>query len=225
MGGSDGDFAFHSRPIHKVTVRGFYMGRHPVTQSQWYSVMGRLYSLNEKPKEPIEMVSWREAIAYCNKRSVVEGLEPCYKTENGILNCYHMKNGYRLPTEAEWEFAARGGNLSCDFQYAGSDVLDEAGWYKRNSNGKAHEVGSKKENELGLHDMSGNVWEWCWDYFGYYSTEDQVDPTGPPAGKTRVYRGGSFTDFAYGCTVTIRGSRPENRGYSDIGFRIVRTCI
>jgi formylglycine-generating enzyme required for sulfatase activity len=171
------------------------------------------------------MVSWRDVIAYCNKRSIAEGLETCYKIVNGTVKCDHITNGYRLPTEAEWEFAARGGKISRDFRYAGSDVLDEVGWYNSNSGGQTHEVGLKKENELGLHDMSGNIWEWCWDYFGCYGMEDQVDPTGSPEGRVRVYRGGSFVDFAYGCTVTIRGSRPENRGYGDIGFRTVRTCM
>ncbi|MBA7669021.1 Formylglycine-generating enzyme [subsurface metagenome] len=154
---------------------------------------------------------------------MMEGLDVCY--DLSTWKCDFTKEGYRLPTEAEWEYAARGGNNSSGYKYAGSDDLDAVAWYSSNSAGTSHPAGNKDPNELGLYDMSGNVWEWCWDRYGseYYSNSSLVDPEGPSSGSRRVRRGGSWNDNDSYLRAAYRFSyNPSSRNYF-IGFRPLRT--
>lgn len=225
MGDAGDGFLKASRPVHRVTVDPFLLGRCQVTQGEWAEIAGENRSVFRGGALPVEMVSWEEAVRFCNARSVREGLAPCYGAGETDVTCDFGKDGFRLPTEAEWEYAARGGRTGAGFPYSGSGILDEVGWYKRNSGGRTHEVGSKKPNGLGLFDMSGNVWEWCWDSYGPYPDGPAVNPRGPEGSPGRVYRGGSWVDFDYGCTVSVRGHRPQSRRYNDIGLRLARTRL
>ena len=205
----------------------------------------------------MEKVSWYDAIVYCNLLSIKEGLTPCYTikgstdpaawgtspTSTGAEDYDEWKSvtynfdadGYRLPTEAEWEYAARGGkpgmtDESWNYDYSGSNTIDEVAWYYENCDGglpgKTHEVGKKQANALGLYDMSGNVWEWCWDWYGSGSgyPSDTEDPAGPDTGSYRVERGGCWYYSASYCSVSYRyDDSPYYRG-DDIGFRLVRSA-
>ena len=196
------------KPIHKVTLSNFYIGKYQVTQAQWKAIMGNNPSYFKGNELPVEQVSWENVQEFIKKLNAKTGLK------------------YRLPTEAEWEYAARGGKLSKGYKYSGSDNLDEVAWHDDNSGNKTHPVSQKKPNELGLFDMSGNVWEWCQDWYGseYYKNSPEINPTGPATGSYRVNRGGSWIFDADRCRVSRRGySTP---GYSDISicFRLLRTA-
>ena len=172
---------------NQVTIsKSFYLGKYEVTQKEWVEVMGSTPSNWKEDNLPVERVSWNEVIDYCNKRSVKEGLTPAYTVNGSSVTWNKNASGYRLPTEAEWEWAARGGGKSSGYEYAGSSNAGDAGWYGDNSGSKTHPVGTKKANELGIYDMSGNVWEWCWDWYGSYSSGSQTDPTGAYSGSNRV---------------------------------------
>ena len=140
------------------------------------------------------------------------------------VTCDFTKNGYRLPTEAEWEFAARGGNSSNGYTYSGSDTIGDVAWFYDNSGSAIYPVGTKDQNELGLYDMSGNLWEWCWDWYDadYYDSSPEIDPIGLSAGSIRVIRGGSWRNYATGCRVANRGGSSPGYSYYNIGFRVVR---
>ena len=155
-------------------------------------------------------VSWKNAVAYC------EWLTQREWGAGRLPQSYE----YRLPTEAEREYAARGGKNGRSTKYSGSDNLGEVGWYDGNSGGKTHEVGGKRANELGLYDMSGNVWEWCWDWYGEYSSSSQRDPVGPGSGSFRVARGGSWLSGARRCRVANRYYSSPGRAYDYRGFRV-----
>jgi formylglycine-generating enzyme required for sulfatase activity len=174
----------NERPRHKVTLtRDFLMGKYAVTQALWDSVMGSNPSDFEGANRPVENVSWFEVVEFCNKLSKREGLESAYTINGENVTCNWSAKGYRLPTEAEWEYSAGSGQR---FKYSGSDNVDEVAWYDDNSDtGNGHEthpVGQKKSNGFGIYDMSGNVDEWAWDRFGDYSSGSQTDPTGPDSG-------------------------------------------
>ncbi|MDR2923307.1 MAG: formylglycine-generating enzyme family protein, partial [Treponema sp.] len=172
------------KPVHTVTVKSFSIGKYEVTQKEWYEVMGSNPSYFKGDNRPVECVSWYDAVEYCNKRSEKEGLTPAYTIDksgkdpnntNGdddikwLVRRNRNANGYRLPTEAEWEYAARGGNGSPgNYTYSGSNTAGEVAWYSSNSGGSTHDVGTRAANNLGIHDMSGNVYEWCWDWYGSY---------------------------------------------------------
>jgi len=185
-------------PVHTVTLTGFNMSKYPVTQAQYKWVMGTNPSnFTESLDCPVEKVTWYDAVEFCNKLSVKEGLQPVYTISGETVTADWGKNGYRLPTEAQWEYAAKGGNPNAagwvGYTYSGSNNIDDVAWYSDNSNSKTHEVGQKRPNRLGLYDMSGNVYEWCWDWYGDYSSGAQTDPRGASSGASRVMRGGSWS--------------------------------
>jgi formylglycine-generating enzyme required for sulfatase activity len=217
----------NERPVHTVTVRSFYMGKTEVTQREWVKLMGSNPSNFKGDSLPVEQVNWYEAIEYCNKLSLKEGPTPAYRGSGNDIVCDFNATGYRLPTEAEWEYAAKGGNkgyLSCE--YAEGNSVDSVAWHNGNSGNRTHPVGTKRPNSLGLYDMSGNVWEWCWDWSGGYSGGSQTDPTGPSyngMGTSRVLRGGGWNDaVAFVRSAPRFGSTPSER-YSVLGFRVARS--
>ena len=167
---ADGD----EKPVHSVTLSGYYIGKTEVTQVLWEAVMGINPSRFKGDYLPVENVSWDDCQEFIRKLNSMTG------------------QNFRLPTEAEWEFACRGGNNSRGYKYSGSNNLGSVAWYDGNSGNKTHPVGTKAPNELGIYDMSGNVWEWCADWYGDYSSGAQTNPTGPYGGSNRVYRGGSW---------------------------------
>ena len=172
-------------------------------------------------------MSWYDAVNYCNWRSKKEGLTPCYTINGTNVRCNFKANGYRLPTEAEWEYAARGGNKSKGYEYSGSSDPRDVGWYSSNSGSKTHPAGEKKANELGLHDMSGNVWEWCWDWYEkeYYRKSPKENPVGPSLGQSRVLRGGSWGNDVSIVRCSLRGYNIPSFAGGGLGFRIARTSF
>ncbi len=219
MGDDEGMYDW--KPVHSVTVSSFYMSKFEVTQKEWQEVMGSNPSRFKGDNQPVEQVSWYEAVEFCNKKSLREGLTPSYNISGKNVTCDFSANGCRLPTEAEWEYAARGGNKSRGYKYSGSDNLDAVAWYDGNSGSKTHAVGQKQANELGLYDLSGNVWEWCWDWRDdyYYRNSPRKDPKGPPYGSDRIFRGGSF---GHGTRVAYRYCESPTKTGVYFGFRIVR---
>ncbi len=221
MGSTNGDP--DENPLHSVTVSSFYIGKYEVNQKEWQVVMGSNPSHFKGDIRPVEQITWYQAIEFCNKLSQKEGLIPAYSINGKEVSCNWSANGYRLPTEAEWEFAAIGGNQSKGFKYSGSNNLDEVGWCNSNSSYETKEVGTKKANELGLYDMSGNVWEWCWDWKAGYSSSSQTNPKGANGGSFRAGRGGSWGNGSDGCRVARRGSLNPDNGSNILGFRLSRT--
>ncbi|HNW99970.1 MAG TPA: formylglycine-generating enzyme family protein [Candidatus Cloacimonadota bacterium] len=229
--------------LHQVTLTSYYIDKYEVTQQEWLDVMGTNPShFTGNLSRPVEQVSWYAAIAYCNKRSMMEYLTPCYTYEgygtnpddwpagwnSGAHNnfvCNFNDNGYRLPTESEWEYAAKGGNLSHNYQYSGSNNLSLVAWYYGNSTAQTHAVSALSANELAAYDMSGNVWEWCWDWYdgGYYSVSPTVNPTGPETGSFRVDRGGSWGDGASLNRVALRNLYTPSGTAVSLGFRLARS--
>ena len=184
-----GDACRDEKPAHQVTLSTYHIGETLVTQELWQAVMGKNPShFKGDLQRPVEKISWPDC-------------------QDFIIRLSHMTGRlFRLPTEAEWEFAARGGNMSKGYKYAGSSSPDEVAWYSKNSNWKTHPVGRKKANELGLFDMSGNVFEWCQDWLKDYTSEPQTNPIGPSYGSYRVERGGSCGSIASDCRVSYRTS-------------------
>jgi formylglycine-generating enzyme required for sulfatase activity len=224
MGSSNGES--DEKPVHTVTVKSFYMGRTEVTQKEWREVMGNNPSEFRGDNLPVENISWYEMIEYCNKLSLKEGLTPAYRGSGNSITCDFNASGYRLPTEAEWEYAAKGGNKDyLSYEYAGGNSVDSVAWYERNSGNRTHPVGMKQSNSLGLYDMSGNVLEGCWDWYGGYSGGNQADPRGASSGTERILRGGSwnfpatFGRSAFRC-VHIPSDRDPY-----VGFRLVRPQV
>lgn len=190
------------KPAHCVTLSSFHIGKFEVTQEEWAVVMGSNPSYFKGDKLPVEMVSWDDCQEFIRKLNAKTGMK------------------FRLPTEAEWEYAARGGNKSQGCKYAGSNNIENVAWYWDNYVKDTHQVGTKQPNELGLYDMSGNVWEWCQDWEGNYSSSAQTNPKGSSAGSNRVNRGGSWYNIASHCRVSDRnGSTPDLRYYT-LGLRL-----
>ncbi|MDR1458756.1 MAG: formylglycine-generating enzyme family protein [Bacteroidales bacterium] len=190
------------KPAHKVTLSDFYIGRYEVTQAQWRAVMGSNPSRFKEDSLPVETVSWDNVQEFIEKLNAVTG-----------------KN-YRLPTEAEWEYAARGSNQSKGYKYSGSNMIDDVAWYHDNSGRKTHSVGTKFPNELGIYDMNGNVWEWCSDRYGKYKRKAQTNPAGASSGSYRVSRGGCWDGFELYCLVAFRGHSFPIYCEEIIGFRL-----
>ena len=192
-------------PVHNVTLSDYYIGETEVTQELWDAVMGsNPSSFTGNMQYPVEQVSWNDCQEFISKLNALTG-------EN-----------FKLPTEAQWEYAARGGNKASGYLYSGSNNIGDVAWYYYNSNDKTHAVKTKAPNELGIYDMSGNVWEWCSDWSGSYSSSSVTDPVGPSSGSDRVLRGGNWYGHAFHCRVT---NRPEsNPDYRDpsIGLRLAR---
>lgn len=213
-----GDCHSDEQNVRRVTVDGFYIGMLEVTQSQWEKVVGTSISQQRNkadpdfslkgvgPDYPMYYVSWDEAIEFCRLLSNKTG------------------RTYTLPTEAQWEYAARGGNKNEGAKYAGSNMIDAVAWYTDNSGSSTHIVGSKRANALGIYDMSGNVWEWCKDWYANsYVSYDTNNPVGPSSGSDRVDRGGGWDSNASSCRVADRDGSPPGDRYNDLGFRVV--CI
>jgi len=220
----------NEKPVHSVTVSGFEMSIFEITQGQFQSVMGSNPSYYKSGDNyPVEQVSWYDAVKFCNKLSDAAGRARCYN--ESMWACDLSKNGFRLPTEVEWEYACRAGTAT--LFYTGSVIssngytstdLDRAGWYDGNSGTKTHPVGEKVPNAWGLYDMHGNVWEWCNDWYGesYYSSSPTADPPGPSNGSYRVLRGGCWISFAWYCRSAHRGWNFPSYTINSLGFRVVR---
>jgi len=206
-------------PQRQISLSSFYIGRFPVTQAEYEKVMGSNPSHYKGPNLPVEQVNWFEAIEYCNRKSINERLTPVYTISGTTVTWNSEPNGYRLPTEAEWEFACRAGTQT-PF-YSGTSV-DDAGWHRGNSEEQTHPVGEKMPNSWGLYDMHGNVLEWCWDWLGDYTAGAQKDPQGIEDGTHRVYRGGGWT-FQPNLTRSAYrfGNNPNMRSFF-VGFRVAR---
>ncbi|MCL1993837.1 MAG: formylglycine-generating enzyme family protein [Spirochaetes bacterium] len=255
MGSHESEIGWFEResPQRQVTIsQGFWMGVYPVTQQQWEAVMGDNPSeFSSDPadgetqgRRPVEMVTWYDAIVFANRLSIMEGLSPAYSIAGSVnpddwgavptsgntswdaVEIAPGSNGWRLPTEAQWEYAARAGTTSA-FSDGTQDwedqaALDGIGWFNFNSGGITREVGRRQANPWGLHDMHGNVWEWVWDWLDLYPAQEQTDPAGASSGAYRVYRGGSSafparvarSAFRSGDTALLRGN--------NLGFRLVR---
>ncbi|MDR2746566.1 MAG: formylglycine-generating enzyme family protein [Treponema sp.] len=205
------------KPQHRVTVSSFYIGKYEVTQAEYQSVMGSNPSEYKGSYFPVEQVSWFDAVEYCNKLSRREGLTPAYTVNgsgnNRTVTWNRNANGYRLPTEAEWEYACRAGTTT-DSQ----DIDDMAWTFGSTMDGELHPVGQKQGNAWGLYDMLGNAVEWCWDWYGGYSSAAQTNPAGPPFGSERVVRGGGAGTMDVHLTLRW-GVSPANGLH---GFRLVR---
>jgi len=233
----------------EVTLDSFRIANIPVTFRQ-YGLY--LYAAGEEKKRladmklswgiqadhPVVKVNWYDAVEYCNWLSVAMGLAPVYEIDKTkkdpnnnneddklkwLVTLNDTANGFRLPTEAEWEYAARGGRKSKGFEYAGSNDLEEAGWHINNSNRQTHAAAQKLPNELGLYDMSGNVWEWCWDWKDIYTSPLERNPRGPDSGYCRVLRGGSWYDYPRSCRAAYRNNDRPTIRYRYIGFRLARS--
>jgi len=248
MGRTTGSGYSDELPTHSVTLNAFYIGKYEVTQAEWQSVMGSnpSHDYGVGGNYPVYFVSWYDILKYCNLRSMSEGLTPVY-TISGSTNpanwgavptsndatwdaviCNWSADGYRMPTEAEWEYAARGATNNPDYLYSGSDDINAVAWYYQNCY-SSHQVGTKAANGLGIYDMSGNVWEWCWDWYSssYYGSSPASNPTGPASDLYRVRRGGSWDyDGPDNCQVASRSANcPHISESNRVGLRVCRAAL
>jgi formylglycine-generating enzyme len=229
MGSNEHD---REKPVHPVTLNDFLIAKHQLTFDE-YTAFCKATGQKEPSDEgwgrgqrPVINVNWFDAVNYCNWRSQQEGLKEVYQVNKEQVSPNWQANGYRLPTEAEWEYAARGGQQSQSFEYAGSNNVDEVAWHRYNSGNKTQPVGQKKPNELGLYDLSGNVWEWCWDWYGDYPTNITSDPKGPAdTGSVRVFRGGSWNFEPIVARVAYRSYSVPDYLFNRLGFRLARAAV
>jgi len=219
---------------HRVTVSDFYLSPSEVTQREYLALMGNNPSNSQGDNLPVENVTWFDAIRYCNALSTREGLAPVYTIQGENVTWNRIANGYRLPTEAEWEFACRAGtttpfntgnnindnqaNFNNNYGYNNDASGRVIGGYRQ----RTVNVNSFNPNQFGLFDMHGNVWEWCWDWYGVYSATTQTNPTGAEVGTLRVNRGGGWNDFPRHIRSAYRAATPPNNGSFNIGFRLAR---
>jgi formylglycine-generating enzyme required for sulfatase activity len=236
MGSEDHGAA--EKPVHSVYVSSFYIGKFELTHKEWDEVMGEGETGNGGENLPVVNITWYNSLDYCNLRSIDEGLTPCYSIDYVTIDQGNLcpedavkptvtvdwnANGYRLPTEAEWEYAAKGGKYQSGFTYSGSDDTFAVAWFAGSAVEGIQPGGGKLPNALGIYDMSGNVSEMCWDWCneGYYGTSPYYNPPGPEVGFYRALRGGSLDNDDF-CRVTARDSCVPNYAYSTVGFRLVR---
>ncbi len=208
--------------LRDVTVYGFYISTTEIQQGLWDDVMGYNVSTVKEPTLPVNNVSWFDAVKFCNSLSIKQKLNPCYSIRGEKVTCNFNANGYRLPTEAEWEYAARGGKEGTLTLFSGSNDPFIVGWYKENSNGKMRPPKQKLPNQLGIFDMSGNLWEWCWDWYAPYDDAEVLDPKGPEKGTGRVLRGGSWLYESKTARNSNRFYTSPNSRSATFGFRIVK---
>jgi formylglycine-generating enzyme required for sulfatase activity len=225
MGVNDGPI--DAKPAHEVKVDAFLMDECEITQQVYEKVIGANPSRRKNPGNPVEQVTWTAAVKFCNARSIQENLKPCYDTNT--WECDFSANGYRLPTEAEWEYACRAGSSARYYFGDNAEDLKSFGWFDGNSQSRPHPASQRKPNAWGLYDMSGNVWEWCNDFYGvkYYKESPSDNPRGPKQGEKRVLRGGAWSSSAANCTSWVRNC--DEAGLTDVcltmdsnGFRCVR---
>ncbi len=252
MGSNEGNE--FNKPVHNVTIsKAYYMSVHEVTQAKYNAVMGdnpskyKTDAVADETQEnrPVECVSWYMAIVYCNKLSAAKNLKPCYTISGSTdpaawgaiptlidstwetVKCDFTADGYRLPTEAEWEYAARAGDTSVnELTWSGTKIessLRDYAWYRDSAKAKTHEVKKKTANKWGLYDMSGNVYEWCWDRYSAYASEAQTEPTGGASNSNRISRGGCFFNNSSYCAVSYRDFISPNFQDKSIGFRVCRS--
>jgi formylglycine-generating enzyme required for sulfatase activity len=216
-----------SKPAHLVKIDGFLIDQHEITQEVYQNVVRKNPSRRKNPQNPVEQVTWSAAAQFCNARSLQENLTPCYNTNT--WECDFSASGYRLPTEAEWEYACRAGSDTRFYFGENPDELKNYAWFEGNSQSKPHPVGQRRPNAWGLYDMEGNVWEWCNDFYGpkYYRDCPGDNPRGPQHGEKRILRGGAWSSSAEDCASWIRNC--DEPGLTDIcltmdsnGFRCVR---
>ncbi|MDB5282510.1 MAG: Sulphatase-modifying factor protein [Bacteroidota bacterium] len=231
--GTDKMVETHEGPPHTVTVKGFYLAKTETTyedydkfcfETKYDTAGGAGWG---RGKQPIVNVTWLEAVKYCNWLSAKEKLSKCYLINDTTKEVKYLDTakGYRLPTEAEWEYAARGGNKSKNTLHAGGNDLSTVGWFAGNSGNRAMPVAQKAPNELGFYDMTGNVWEWCWDVYdwNYYKVSPAEDPKGPATGSYRVMRGGAFYNQPNYTHIVTRQNAGIGFKQNSVGFRVART--
>ena len=220
----------HERPEHNVSISSFYLAKTELTWDDYekFCDSTKHYKPDDmkwgKGTRPAVIVSWYDAVEYCNWLSKQQKLQPCYVIKDKEVTWLDTANGYRLPTEAEWEYAARGGSKSKKTLYAGADKIDDVAWYEKNSDNKTQPTAQKTANELGLYDMNGNVWEWVWDVYDgeYYRKSPAENPKGPGAGVYRVFRGGAWYNKVPYVTVSTRQYHSPEYRQNSVGFRIAR---